>query len=398
MKRAVLFLILLAIGAAIGWHLRQYAPLLGLKCGAVATSFDAKDRTAAQQPKADLPEAVVALGRVEPSGGVIDVGGTPGDRLARLLVEEGSPVKKGGEIAELESRPIRKLELDAAQRQLQLAEGRLAAEGKVAAAKVDIARLGVRKAETAARGIEAQKKKIALLESTLALARNDQQRLDGLSKELVAEQERQRQALLVEQAECELLSARAALKQMEQSVELGLEAARLELAAAEQAAALLPFTIPLPSLQTARDLAEAVYNRTMILAPCDGVVLKTHVRAGETLGVKPVAQIANLDRMSVVAEVYENEIKHLRVGQKAEITSNALRLPAGKKTLHGSIKSIGMIVGIPVLKNVDPFAPTDRHVVEVRVELDAESSRLAATLTNLQVDVRFPKEGLEIRD
>jgi HlyD family secretion protein len=395
MKRAILILFLLAIGAAVGWHVRQYAPQLGLKCGAAEKASAADD--AKNRPRAELPEAVVALGRVEPAGGVVDVGGTPGDRLARLLVEEGSPVKKGGEIAELESRPIRKLELDAAERQLQLAEGRLEAESKLAAAKVDIARLGVRKAEAAALGIEAQKKKIALLESTLALARKDQQRLDGLSKELVAEQERQRQALLVEQAECELQAARAALEQAEQSAALAQDAARLELAAAEQAAGLLPFTIPLPSLRTTRDLAEAVYNRTMILAPCEGTVLKTHVRPGETLGVKPIAQIANLDRMSVVAEVYENEIKHLRVGQTAEITSNALRLPADRKALHGTIKSIGLIVGLPVLKNVDPFAPTDRHVVEVRVELDEESSRLAAPLTNLQVDVRFPKEGLEIR-
>jgi hypothetical protein len=45
----------------------------------------------------------------------------------------------------------------------------------------------------------------------------------------------------------------------------------------------------------------------------------------------------------------------------------------------------------PALRPVDPFAPADRHVAEVRVELDEESSRQAARLTNLQVDVRFLK-------
>jgi hypothetical protein len=50
------------------------------------------------------------------------------------------------------------------------------------------------------------------------------------------------------------------------------------------------------------------------------------------------------------------------------------------------------MISTPVLKGVDPFAPADRHVVEVRVELDDEASRQAAAFSNLQVDVRFPKE------
>ena len=51
---------------------------------------------------------VAALGRLEPKGGVIDVGGTAGERIDRLAVAEGDSVKSGQELAFLGSYPLRK--------------------------------------------------------------------------------------------------------------------------------------------------------------------------------------------------------------------------------------------------------------------------------------------------
>jgi HlyD family secretion protein len=294
---------------------------------------------------AETPESVVGMGRIEPAGGIVDVGATMGDRLGRLLVKEGDEVKKGSALAELDSRSLRELELEGAC-------------------------LNVKKAIAADLTTAAQQQKIELLKVRLALTRKDEDRIKTLSKDLASDQERERQALLVQQAESELASAQAGMRQLLRGNELGLEAARLDLKRAEN-----------------------LYDRTQVSAPCEGTILRTHYRPGETITNKPVVQMANLGRMVVVAEVYENEVKHLRVGQPAVVTSKAFPPPYDQQGLQGKVSRIGRMVGNPALKSVDPFAPADRHVVEVRVQLDQDGSRVAASLSNLQVDVKFPKKN-----
>ena len=287
---------------------------------------------------------VVGMGRIEPFCGVIDVGAMMGDRLGCLLVKEGDRVKKGKALAKMESRDLRGLQVEAA-------------------------RLNVKKAEAAELSKAAHQQKIELLKVGLAMAEKDQGRLKGLSEDLITDQQRERQALVVWQAASELASAQASLRQLQRANELALEAAMLE-------------------LQT----AEAQYDRTQVTAPCDGTILKIYVRPGETIGAKPILQMANLDRMVVVAEIYENEVKHLVEGQPALIASKAFRAPFDKKGLTGKVTQIGRMIKSPVLKSVDPFAPADRHVVEVRIDLDDEACCQSAALSNLQVDVRFSKK------
>lgn len=335
------------------------------------------------------PAEVVGMGRIEPAGGLLDVGAMMGDRLGTLLVKEGDRVKKGQPLADLESRALRELEVASATAQLQNAESRLEVEQRLADVKIEAAKLNLKKAEAATLSIEAQKKKVQLLQVSLDLGRKDVERIKGLSKDMVTDQERERQALVVQQTEAELDSAKAALNQAVQTSRLAIDAAKLELAAAEEAKRQLRFAIPIESLRVARKLAETQYARSQVVAPCDGVILKIYVRPGETIGAKPILQIADVGRMVVVVEVYENEIQHVHVGQKALVTSKAFSPPCDKQGLQGRVARIGRMISIPMLKSVDPFAPADRHVVEVRVELDEEASRQAAALSNLQVDVRF---------
>ncbi len=181
------------------------------------------------------------------------------------------------------------------------------------------------------------------------------------------------------------------LDQLRDTNRLGLEAAQLDLASANGAEKQLPFVIPVQSLDVSRKLAEAQFQQTEVVAPCDGTILKIYVRPGETIGSKPILQMADLKKMVVVTEVYENEIKFLRPGQKAIVTSRAFRSPYDQNGLQGQVARIGWMISAPSLHSVDPFAPSDRHVVEVRVELDDEGSQQTARLSNLQVDVRFPK-------
>jgi hypothetical protein len=59
------------------------------------------------------------------------------------------------------------------------------------------------------------------------------------------------------------------------------------------------------------------------------------------------------------------------------------------------VKTIGNMVKTAELKRLDPYAPVDRHVIEVRIQLDDvnEAARLvnegATALVNLQVEVTF---------
>jgi HlyD family secretion protein len=393
MKRPVLRLalaLLCIVAAWFVWHEASRRGWLGHSQTGTELQTGQAGKSAGTQPG---QETVVGMGRIEPAGGVIDVGAMMGDRLGQLLVKEGDQVEKGARLAELESHELRSLELEAATVQFQQAEGRLAIETQLADLKIKTAELGVQKAEAAELNLKTQERKTGLLEGNLILAKKDQERLGKLSKDLVADQERERQALLVRQAESELESARATLDQLRDANRLGLEAANLDLIAAKEAKKQLPFVIPVRSLEVSRKLAEAQFHRTEVTAPCNGTILNIYARPGETLGNKPILQVGDLQKMVVVTEVYENEVKYLRLGQKASVASRAFPSPYDQQGLPGQVTRIGRMINSPMLRSVDPFAPADRHVVEVRVELDDEGSRQTATLTNLQVDVRFPKEG-----
>ena len=54
---------------------------------------------------------VVALGRVEPRDGVIDLHGLAGDRLMTLDIAVGQEVKQGDALAVFESRALKEIEL-----------------------------------------------------------------------------------------------------------------------------------------------------------------------------------------------------------------------------------------------------------------------------------------------
>src|SRR5437764_15334452 len=66
-----------------------------------------------------------ALGRVQPSGGILSIGVSLPDRLAKLLVEEGQEVKEGDVLAKLGSHGDRALELAILDSQINEAEQRL---------------------------------------------------------------------------------------------------------------------------------------------------------------------------------------------------------------------------------------------------------------------------------
>jgi HlyD family secretion protein len=390
MKRPVLVVILaLALGVA-AWVAYQRGWLFGASSSARSAK---EELSSADEPQpgqsSGRSREVVALGRLEPAGKVIDVGAMMGDRVASLKVEEGGSLAAGQPLAELESRALRQLDLQLVDSQLHEAEARRTAEESLADARITTAQLALEKVQMQQEDTSVQQKKVELLRASRDQTRREAARLANLPKDLVSDQERERQALVVQQAEADLQAAEIQLGRLTRTSELALKGARADLAAAQASKEQVLSAIPVQSLRVSRDLAEAQLKRTVIVAPCDAAVLKIFTRPGELVGNAPILQVADLKRMVALAEVHETDVKDIRLGQAAVIRSRALPPPYDRRGLRGKVVRVGRMVSAPGLRAVDPFAPADRHVVEVRIALDAEGSKQSANLTNLQVDVTF---------
>jgi len=336
---------------------------------------------------------VVALGRIEPAGGVLDISGTVSDRIDALRVTEGSEVEKDKTLAVLGSRTLREIELRSIESQLTEARARRTAEENLAVARIKTAELAVDKANALGADVAAAVKQGDLAVANLELAEDDLARFKDLPEDLVSQQKRQRQALLVQQAAAEMAAAEATLQKLNSTIKYSRGAAAAELAAAKAGKEQVLAAVPVESLEAARDLAREKLNRSIVVAPQRGTVLKIFTRPGETIARKPILQMADLDRMIVVAEVYETDISRIHLGQEAVITSKAFALPKDGDGLRGSVFRIGRMISTPELKSLDPFAQADRRVMEVLVEIDPEHTDLAGRFVNLQVDVTFLAKG-----
>jgi HlyD family secretion protein len=126
----------------------------------------------------------------------------------------------------------------------------------------------------------------------------------------------------------------------------------------------------------------AELQRSYIRAPVDGRVLDIITRPGELIGEHGIIELGQVKNMFAIAEVYETDIRHVRVGQRATVSSAAL-----DQDLTGTVKHIRQKVQKQDEIGTDPAARKDARIIEVRIEL--ENSAAAASLTNLQVDVVF---------
>jgi HlyD family secretion protein len=128
--------------------------------------------------------------------------------------------------------------------------------------------------------------------------------------------------------------------------------------------------------------AQADLDLARVRSPISGQVIKIHAYPGERVTTAGVAELGKTNEMYAVAEVYEDDIGRVHVGQRATVTS-----PALGDELQGTVESIGWKVAKMQVLDTDPAAKTDARVVKVKIRLD-DSARVAR-LTNMQVDVRI---------
>ncbi|MEM7556993.1 MAG: HlyD family efflux transporter periplasmic adaptor subunit [Cyanobacteria bacterium P01_A01_bin.84] len=128
--------------------------------------------------------------------------------------------------------------------------------------------------------------------------------------------------------------------------------------------------------------AEASLRLSFIKAPIDGEILQISTMAGESIGTGSIAEIGRTDKMIVVAEVPEDSINRVRLGQKATITSDNGTF---RGQLQGTVTEIGRKVGKKDVLNTDPAADVDARVVSVKIALSPKDSEKVSGLTNAKV-------------
>ncbi|MFM2378844.1 MAG: hypothetical protein RLZZ143_1422 [Cyanobacteriota bacterium] len=374
----------------------------------------------------DTPEAVAALGYLEPQGGITQISATAfleGSRVDKILVKQGETVEKGEIMAILDNNARLRAALKQAQANLGLAASKLekvregAKKGEIMAQD---SRMRQSKAELEGQ-IMRQKAAISSLESELEgeklgqkatverikaelnNALTDCQRYQSLYRNgAVSQGEKERFCLEATTTQKRLQEAEANLQRITTTLEQKIQEARanlqrtlntLEQQIQENQAMLSAVTEIRPvDLQIAQDevmtakanveRAQAELELSYVRAPHAGRILKIHTFPGELVKNEGILDLGNIQKMYVTAEVYETDISRVKLGQSVTIKTDKML-----GDLEGTVEEIGWKVGRQDVLGTDPVVDTDARVVEVKISLDHLSSAKVNRLTNLKVNV-----------
>ncbi|AKG22082.1 HlyD family efflux transporter periplasmic adaptor subunit [Calothrix sp. 336/3] len=367
-----------------------------------------------------------ALGRIEPRGEVVKLSAPTGaaGRVEQLLVREGEKVRKGQVIAILDSFAGNKAAVEEARAKLQESRAnfvsiRTGSPKDIQAQGSVISRLqaqlrGEREAQQATiNRLEAQLQgQREVLKATVrrvgAEQRNaevDAQRYDYLYKAgAISQQERDRRRLSATSSSEQLAESKANRQQtiatlQQQIVEARvnrdktiatlqqqIEEERTRLSKIEQ---VNPSNVQIAQAQVNNAIAlmrkaEAQLRLSYVMSPINGEILKIYTKAGEIMTANGIAEIGRTDQMIVVAEVPEDSISKIRLGQTANISSEN---NAFNGTLQGTVAEIGRKIGKKDVLNNDPAADVDARVVEVKIALSPGDSEKVSGLTYAKVVV-----------
>ncbi len=355
-------------------------------------------KNAVAEEQSDSGERLIsALGRVEPEGEIIKVGAPSGERILRLLVKDGQQVKRGQAIAYLESYPERLAERNLAKSQLKEAQALLTSEQQLGQTQVKEAQTRqAQVSEPKAEQLRAQAATIERLNAELTLAQKDYKRFQYLQERgAISTKELDDRALALRSKQEELNSARATFTQFKRQLQTDFANASTQVDMARAGTIKSQVQTQVSSKARELEVANARLARTIIAAPQNGQILKVLLQEGESVPLggnqgdssdPTIVEMGNTNRMVVIAEVYETDIRHIEVGQSATIKS-----PAFEGELYGVVKEKGLRIGKNDVLDTDPAANTDARVVEVKIDL--ANGFPVAQLTNLQVDVVIRPQG-----
>ena len=165
--------------------------------------------------------------------------------------------------------------------------------------------------------------------------------------------QRRQAAAAVEQAKAQLENARLNLQRNQQMFDRGIAAgkevedARAQLASTQSA---------LEQANAALNTADRNVERAVVRSPIAGQVVKRMVSVGEQVdgtAAQPIAEIANLDRVELAANVPAEYLARIKVGQTTTVATDAFR----GRTFAGSVLAIAPAVD----------ATTNAGLVRIRI-------------------------------
>ncbi len=371
---------------------------------------------------------VTALGRLEPKGEIISVSAPNGNdtsRLERLQVKLGDRVTKGDILAVLNSESRLKAALQQSQELVRVSQAKLAQVrsgakgGELQAQRSEIARLEaertgdfntqsavVARLEADISGVTTTRKSTTeRLIAEYDNAKLEADRYDQLyqagatsaslrdSKRLVLQTTKRR----LEEANSEsdrtldtltqqLAEARAARdrSQNARAEQVDSASATLDRIAEVRPVDVQAAEAEVSSAIAAVEKAQAELDQAYVRAPQNGTVLKINTREGEKIATAGILDMGQTQNMTAIVEVYESDMKQIKVGQSAMVVSSAIG-----DQLQGTVREIGQKVLRQNVVNTDPTTNTDSRVMEVRIELNTDSSQKAKHFTNSQVTAKI---------
>jgi multidrug resistance efflux pump len=277
-------------------------------------------------------------GLIEAPSEEIKVSAEIGGRLDRVLVDEGDHVTAGQVLATI----------DAADHAARVAS----AKASLALREAELRRLlnGAREQERAEAAAV-----MAEADAVLANARQDQERRQNLLREAVvsrSEAEDADRAARVAQARADAARERYALVTADPREE---DRARAESEVALARAALAD--------------ADAQLAKTIVRAPIDGVILRRHRHAGESVSTQfdsPIVTMADASVRRVRVDVDEADVARVQVGQPAYVTADAF----GDRRFPGHVVRVGRLLGKKNVHTDQASERVDTKVLETLVQLE----------------------------
>lgn len=283
---------------------------------------------------------VAAPGLLEPVTEEFKIGAELAGKLRTVLVEESDKVRQGQVIATLEDAEyqarVKSAEAEVKQRESELARlitGARAEERQIAKFQVEEAQVVLRNSETELRrreelyksgDVSREEFERAQRDFKVAVARNDQAT--------------QNHALVNAEARAD-------------------DIARAQAAINAANGRLLE--------------SRALLDKTIIRAPIAGIVLRKHLKAGESSVLDsntPIVTLGDTTGIRVRVDVDEADIGKIQVGQRAWISAAAY----GDRKFTGRVVRISQMLGKKNIRTEEPTERIDKKILETLIELDED--------------------------
>lgn len=320
----------------------------------------------ANKQKEISENTVVAPGVVEAISEEIEVGAEIPGKLKQVLVEEGDQVVKGQMIAVLENSDF-EAQIVSAKTQIEtLRRQKETAESRTLQAKTERTRIF--------NGSRPEERREALQTYEQTLPNVEQAKREVKRREkLYASGDVSREEIKRAKRDLETLQKQSSATREKYNV-VNADARKDDLNKADAAILLAEnqvneFDALIREAEARVRTAQANLDKTIILAPISGVILRKRLKDGESVSPENqtgIVSIADVSALRVRVDLDETDVAKVRENQTAYVTADAY----GEKKFTGKVVKIGQILGRKNFRTERPTEKVDTKILEILIELE----------------------------